>query len=393
MDSIILISQQKNIESICREIDELGRFALDLEFIPEKTFKPVLALLQIATDNSVYIIDPLSNLRLDDIWKKVADERIVKILHAAKEDLNIIRELSGLTPVNIFDTQVAAGFLGYGFPVGYKKLLDQLLKIQISKSESFTDWLCRPLSKLQLEYAFEDVCHLMKLTDKLINLLQQENRLSWVQEECINLYSQDSSSDNNYYNFTKIKGSRSLSGHKLAVLKALCDLRLEQAHQSNKPLRSILSDNTLLELSKKCPKRIETFDELRGINLEQARRYGTKIIATIEKSLALPKEEWPRWPNSQIISDNETLAGDILYAMLKVKAYHLKIAPELIATRSEIQKLITYFKNNCQAEKDLPLLQDWRFEIAGQHLLSMLDGKSAQIKMDLQTDPSVQLSH
>ena len=258
MPSIIPIINQDVLASICSEIDNLGRFALDLEFIPEKTFKPVLALVQIATDKDVYIIDPLANLQLSDLWRKVADKQIMKVLHAAKEDLNIIRDLSNSTPANIFDTQLAAGFLGQGFPVGYKKLLDQTLNIQINKSESFSDWLFRPLSKLQLEYAFEDVCHLLPLADKLIETLKQRNRLDWVEGECASFFTQEASSEIKDYNFTRIKGARALSRQKLAILKALCDLRLEEAKQSNKPLKTILSDTTLLELSKKMPYKNRT---------------------------------------------------------------------------------------------------------------------------------------
>ena len=177
MDSIKLIFKQEELNRICAEIDELGRFAIDLEFIPEKTYTPVLALLQIATDKGVYIIDPLANVQLDELWKRVADEKITKILHAAKEDLNIIRTLSNLTPKNIFDTQVAAGFLGQGYPAGYKKLLGQVLDISINKSESFTDWLIRPLSSLQIQYAFEDVCHMLRLADKLTEMLKERD---WI---------------------------------------------------------------------------------------------------------------------------------------------------------------------------------------------------------------------
>ncbi len=393
MDPIIPIVDQQNLAAVCNEIESLGRFALDLEFIPEKTFKPVLALLQIATDRSVYIIDPLSNLQLNELWQKVADERIIKVLHAAKEDLNIIRELSNLVPSNIFDTQVAAGFIGQGYPAGYKKLLDQILNIQINKSESFTDWLFRPLSNLQLEYAFEDVCHLLPLADRLMELLKQNHRLEWVLDECASFFAQEASNDAKDYVFTKIKGARGLPRQKLAVLKALCDLRLEEAKQTNRPLKAILSDITLLELSKKVPGKIESFEEIRGINIEQARRYGKKIISAIEKAVALPQSDWPSWPAAQMISENEALAGDTLYAILKIEAYGLQVAPELLATRNEVQKLITYFKRDCHGEKDLSILKGWRHQLVGQKILSVLEGRNVQIKLDLKMDPSVQIFH
>ncbi len=387
------IVSQEDLAAICKEIDSLGRFALDLEFIPEKTFKPVLALLQIATDKGVYIIDPLAKLELNDLWHKVADKQITKILHAAKEDLNIIRQSSNLVPSNIFDTQVAAGFLGFGYPIGYKKLLDQILGIQINKSESFTDWLFRPLSVLQLEYAFEDVCHLLSLADRLMQSLEEHKRLEWVLDECKSYFTREVSCEAKDYAFTRIKGARGLSRQKLAVLNALCDLRLEEAEQTNRPLKTILSDNTILELSKKLPGNIKTFEEMRGVNLEQARRYGKKIISTIEKAVCSPESDWPNWPVSLLVSENDALAGDTLYAMLKIEAYELKIAPELLATRNEIQKLITNFKRHCHEEIDQAILKGWRRELVGNKLLSMLEGEEFQIAFDLKKDPSVRIFH
>jgi ribonuclease D len=392
MDSMIPIIKQENLNSICAEIDKLGRFALDLEFIPEKTYKPVLALLQIATDNGVYIVDPLAKLKFDELWQKVANAKITKVLHAAKEDLNIIRDLSGLVPHNIFDTQLAAGFLGQGFPVGYKKLLDQTLKVQINKSESFTDWLCRPLTKLQMEYAFEDVYHLLPLADKLVESLQMQNRLDWVLDECASFFSRENSSESQDYTFTKIKGARALSRQKLAILKSLCDLRIDEAKQSNRPLKIILSDITLLELSRKAPSSIDSFEQIRGINIDQAKRLGKKIILAIETALSLAQEDWPTWPSSYLVSDNENLAGDTLYAILKIEAYQLQIAPELLATRNEIQKLINCFNRNCHTEKDIPILRSWRGDIVGKKLLSILEGSQVQLKLNLKEEPSAKIS-
>ncbi len=391
MESIKPIVKQEELDRICHEIDQLGRFALDLEFIPEKTYNPVLALLQIATDKGIYIIDPLANVQLMEFWKKVADPKIVKILHAAKEDLNIIRQLSGLVPKNIFDTQVAAGFLGQGFPAGYKKLLAQVLDIQINKSESFTDWLVRPLSEMQLQYAFEDVCHMLALADTLSESLKEKNRLTWVLDECASFFTEEARQGTDY-SFTRIKGARVLSRHKLAVLQALCVFRTEEAKRINKPLRSILSDMTLLELSKKTPRKVEAFDEMRGINIDQARRHGKKIITIIEEALNLPQQDWPIWPAMDVVPDTEALVGDVLYALLKVESYQLEIAAELLATRNEVQRLITYFRRDGGEQQDLSLLTGWRHELIGEQLLNILRGTPLQINVDIRDPAPVKVS-
>jgi len=392
MNSIKPIFKQEELVAVCAEIEKRGRFALDLEFIPEKTFNPVLALLQVATDESVYIIDPLSTVQLNLLWQKVADKRIMKVLHAAKEDLNIIRQISNLTPRNIFDTQIAAGFLGHGYPVGYKKLLAQMLNVQINKSESFTDWLMRPLSELQLRYAYEDVCHLLPLADKLMAMLKEKQRLDWVCNECAAFFCQENLTDIRDYGYTRIKGARSLAPQKLAVLQALCELRIEEAKRTNKPLKAILSDITLLELSRKIPSSVEDFNEMRGINIEQAKRQGKQIIAAIQKALALPQANWPSWPGAEMITDAEGLSGDVLYAILKVEAYELEIAPELLATRNDVQKLITNCRHDCHEDKELAVLKDWRYELIGKKLLSILDGAQVRVELDLKKEIPVKVS-
>ena len=387
-----VISRQEELLPFFEELDRDGRFAIDLEFIPEKTFQPVLALIQIATAQTVYILDPLAKLTLHDLWQRIADKRFVKILHAGREDLNIVFQLSSLIPQNIFDTQIAAGFLGFGYPVGYKNLLYQVLNININKSESFTDWLARPLSPQQLQYAYEDVSHLLPLADKLIALLKSQNRLNWALEECLCAFSEETFKSRTY-NFTKIKGARALSRQKLAVLQALCDLRTEEATRTNRPLKSILSELCLLELSKWNAEDLSALEKMRGINLDQVRRLEKKIVTTIKTALSMKAEDWPSWPDSEKISEEEFLIGDFLYTVLKVEAYSTKIAPELLATRGEVQKLVAHFKTDCHGEKKLPVLQTWRYELIGQKLLSLLSGKEIQISLSLKGTVPIQISH
>src|ERR1043165_4427171 len=133
-----IIRSKSELETLCKEIDENKRFALDLEFIPERTYEPEICLVQVATDSGPFIIDPYEIQDLGEIWKRIADPEILKVLHAGDQDLDLMHLNCGLLPQNIMDTQIAAGFIGFGYPIGYGKLLNQLLGISISKSESFT---------------------------------------------------------------------------------------------------------------------------------------------------------------------------------------------------------------------------------------------------------------
>src|SRR5271170_1664503 len=173
-----IVTTSDALEEICARIDVNRRFAVDLEFIPERTYQPVLCLVQLAVGDEAFIVDPLAVKDLMPLWQRVADPDIEKILHAAVQDLDLIFKASMLVPRNIFDTQIAAGFAGFGYPIGYGKLLQQLLGITISKSESFTDWMERPLSEPQVKYAIEDVCHLLPMADRLATHLDGLGRAS-----------------------------------------------------------------------------------------------------------------------------------------------------------------------------------------------------------------------
>lgn len=216
-----LITKQEDLQEICHEIDKGGRCAIDLEFIPERTYAPVLCLVQVATDDSAYIIDPLALPDLRYLWDRISDPHVMVILHAANQDLDIINSLSGKVPKNVFDTQIAAGFAGLGYPLGYGKLLNQLLSITIDKTESFTDWLTRPLTEAQIKYAVDDVCHLLPLYDRLRAKLEKLGRLKWAEEECKRYVDAARYERDHTMDFLRVKGSSSLNRRGLAVLQAL----------------------------------------------------------------------------------------------------------------------------------------------------------------------------
>lgn len=386
-----IIIKDQDLKEILQKIDANGRFAMDLEFIPERSYHPVLCLVQIATDEETFIIDPLKVQNLHELWKRVADPGIQTVLHAAVQDLDLIFTLSSLVPSNIFDTQIAAGFAGLGYPAGYGKLLQQLLGITIAKSESFTDWLERPLSESQIEYAREDVCHLLPMADKLSQTLKEQGRLNWALEE-FRVYS----NERRYLRtekdqFTRVKGASSLNRRGLAVLQRLCEFREEEAERINRPARSILSDATLIELSRKPPASVNDIQRIRGIRSDQVKLFGKQAIETVNTALALPQEQWPVWPAARTTPKRELLVGDILYALLKVISYQSNIATELLATRDDVQYLVRLVKENRLDNADFSLLKGWRHEMAGRMLCDLITNDRLQLQFDLESDPPVKL--
>jgi len=386
-----IIIRQAELEELYKNIDDSGRFAIDLEFIPERSFQPILCLVQINVGQQTFIVDPLKVQDLNGLWERIANSEIQKVLHAGVQDLHLIFQLSSRVPSNIFDTQIAAGFAGFGFPTGYGKLLQQLLGITITKSESFTDWLERPLSPSQIEYAREDVCHLLPMADKLVEILERQGRLNWALEECKLYCETQEYIPAKTQDFARVKGASGLNRRALAVLQRLYEFRDAEAKRIDRPPRSVLSDTTLVELSRKLPSSITDIQRMRGIRPDQVRAFGKRLIEHIEAGLAIPAEECPKWPTTRRTPKREALIGDMLYSILKVVAYQADIATELLATRDDVQKLVRLIKEGDSDKSDFALLKGWRFEMAGKFLCDLVRRDKLRLHFNLDSDPPVRL--
>ena len=376
-----MIVQSSQLEALCQKIETAGRFSMDLEFIPERTYDPELCLVQIATDEEAFIIDPLKIKDLNPLWEFVADPDTLVVLHAAEHDLDLVYRLSGLVPQNVIDTQIAAGFAGFGFPIGYGKLLSQLLNVQISKTESFTDWLIRPLSDSQIEYALDDVRHILPMYDKLVAELDKIDRFAWAEEECKKYTKQKRYERDRSKEFYRVKGASALSRRGLAVLRALVEWRDKEAQRVNRPTRTITQDNILLELARRPPKAANEIDRIRGARPDQIRAHGAAIISAIQAGLATPEQECPFWPAFKNPPKRDTLHVDVLFTFVKVIAHEMELAPELVTTREELQNVVRDYREKNLDREDHDILQGWRYEMAGKMLLDVLGGASMNVTL------------
>jgi ribonuclease D len=380
-----IITSANALEGLCKQIDTAGHFALDLEFIPERTYIPQLCLVQICVGNTSYIVDPLSVSDLSQLWNKVSDPKISVGLHAGEQDLAIIYHLSGCAPANVLDTQIAAGFLGFGYPIGYSKLLQQLLGVSISKIETFTDWMQRPLTDSQIEYAIDDVRYLPAMEQKLREMLIASNRLDWVMDECTSRYKSprlfhaDPERD-----FIKIKGSRALSRRGLAVLRELFRFRETQAVATNRPPQKIISDMFLLELARRPIKQMKDLERVRGLRQDQISKYGESIVNAVVAGLAVSEADLPTPSNFKVPSRSEVLKTDVLLLLLKSFCHASDLAPDLVATRADLEKLVRSFSIGKLSSDSLSLIQGWRNDLVGHKLVEALNG--APIKLQLTSD-------
>ena len=382
-----IITKSAQLLDVCKKIDECGRFGMDLEFIPERTYAAELCLVQVSTDTDAYIIDPIALADLTPLWERIANPDLLKVLHAADQDLDLAFTASGLIPQNIIDTQIAAGFLGFGYPVGYGKLLQSLLGITISKTESYTDWTARPLTQSQVEYALDDVRHLLPMYDQLQERLHAMKRFTWVEEECAKYsqrkyYEKDRSND-----FLRIKGANALNRRGLAVLRELSDWRHGEAYRSNRPLKSILQDGILLEFARRPPKEFVELQRIRGVRPDQLRQYGGGLLEAVKAGLAVPDGDLPKWPTARIPSRREVLMADVLYTVLRVTCFDLDIAPELVATRSILEALVRQHAEGSIEQSNLPVLKGWRHEMAGNTLVQLLSGAALSMQFSDEEHP------
>ncbi|MEZ4533681.1 MAG: ribonuclease D [Cyanobacteriota/Melainabacteria group bacterium] len=377
-----IITKSAELKPLLDLIDEHKTVCLDLEFVPERTYFPVLCLIQCCVDGKPFIIDPFECKELNELWQRVTAPDVKAIFHAASQDLNIIFQESGLIPENVFDTQIAAGFAGYGYSAGYRKLLQEVLSITIPKTESFSDWQARPLSDSQMEYAVNDVLHLEPLARKLEKQLEDAGRLDWVLEECKSyeekeLYLPDRSRD-----FLKIKGASKLNSRALAVLRELWCFRDEEARGQNKPPRLILQDNLMIEVARRQTRSLGNLKKMRGIRIDQVNRWGDDIIDCVERGLALPGSECPTIPTGKAPHRSEIISSDFIYLLLKIFADELELATEHLATRDEIQSLVRLDADRMVDEhEDIRLTRGWRRMAVGQRIIDIIEG--AEVKLSI----------
>ena len=381
---VCVVTSEAELEGLIRHLDEAGAGCFDFEFIPERTYFPVLCLVQICVETTAYIVDPFELPDLSELWARVADPDILCIFHAGGQDLEIAYQQSGLVPKNIFDTQISAGFAGLGYSAGYRRLLEQVLNVRIEKTESYSDWQARPLTREQIDYAVNDVIHLMPLYEDIVSRLEEMGRLDWALEECRAYEDESTYNRDKERDFMRIKGASSLSPRALAVLREVWWWRDEEARRENKPPRVILSDNALFEVAKRKISTLDGLKKMRGMRGDQVRNYGDYILEAIARAKALSEEECPVWPSGRAPHKSELLVGDFLYLMLKCRASEIGLAPEHLTTRDELQNLLKQHKaGKLDEESDFKLLKGWRFENAGKLILELIEGDSVKVSIGM----------
>lgn len=364
-----LIATTSDLADACARLAQHPFVTVDTEFMRETTYFPKLCLIQMASPDEAVLVDPLApGLDLAPFMALMADSGVVKVFHAARQDLEIVWILGRLIPAPLFDTQVAAMVCGYGDSVGYEQLANDLAKARIDKSSRFTDWSRRPLSEAQLVYAESDVTHLRDIYLALAADLAASGRESWVAEEMAVLNSPGTYEVQPENAWQRLKG-RIRKPKELALLIELAGWRESEAKQRDVPRQRVLKDDALMDIVQRAPRTSEALAELRSVpNGFERSRAGAEVLAAVERGLALDPRSLPRLERERGRAANGAVL-DLLKVLLKATADTERVAPKIIASSDDLEAVAA------DDEADVPALKGWRRDIFGEKALALKNGQ------------------
>lgn len=376
--NMTLITDTDSLSDFCSRLKSNEYITVDTEFMREKTYWPKLCLIQVAGPDKAAAIDTLAEgMDLSPLYDLFDDTSILKVFHAARQDLEIFFHLTGRLPMPVFDTQVAAMVCGFGDSVGYEQLVSKLTKHRIDKSSRFTDWSLRPLKKKQLDYAISDVVYLRPAYDKLRKRLHTNGRESWTEEEMATLTRVETYRPDPRAVFRRIK-CRTQSNRMLAVLRELAAWRETEAQRRDVPRNRVLRDETLVEMAHQRPRDVKDLARTRGLGSNLANgRYGRQILAAIEAGVAVPDDECPSPQLKPDLPRGIGPVADMLKVLLKAKCEQWDVANKLVASSADID-LIAAFAEDC----GVPTLSGWRREVFGEDALKVRRGEAGLVIND-----------
>src|SRR3954466_8586954 len=347
-----------------------GRLGLDTEFVSERRFRPLLCLVQIVVGDRIEILDPLGELDATPLAAVLADPAIEVVLHAGRQDVALLKRSWDTEVTNIFDTQVAGGFAGYGAQSGYDSLVRSLLGVSAKGAEGFSRWDRRPLTPDQIEYARADVEHLLPMTDALQERLRESGRLEWAREECRAL---EAASDERppQEQFARLPRVRRLSKRQRAVALTLVGWRQDLAREIDRPPSSILPDHVLVEIARRQPDSRRGLEEVRGMPGQTFQRWHRELLDAVARGRDAP--DAPDLPDVEPGDQGDAPLIALGQALVRQRALEAKVAVDLLSTQSDIAAVVGALRRD-SSEPDVRTLQGWRRELVGDELVKLLSG-------------------
>lgn len=368
-NSRVYIANQESFEAFLDRARSSSVLAIDTEFLREKTYYAKLCLVQLATDDEVAIVDPF---KIDDLSAMAAvlgDENVMKVFHAAGQDLEIIWHEVGCMPKPLFDTQVAAALLGHTQQIGYGALVHAVCGVQLKKIDSFTDWSRRPLSDSQLDYAADDVVYLPRMYNRMRSELERLGRLHWLDPEFEEMSSSERFESDERQRYKRLKRVGQLSRRQLACAREVAAWRELTAQKRDVPRKWVITDEQIVEA---CKREARTIDELfmvRGMREKLGTRDARTVAALMKSALDAPPSTWPEPDRSGKNEPNVDAPLDLMSALVRLRAKENGVAFPTLASHDDLLRVARGYREG------IDLLRGWRRALVGEELLELLDGK------------------
>ena len=364
------IDTDEQLQEVVEACLEVSVIALDTEFARFNTYYPIVGLIQIYTGAACFLIDPLSVSSIEPLKAVMVERSLLKVLHACSEDMEVFQYALGIVPTPVYDTQIASAALGVGFSVGYQALVEHYLDISLSKDQTRSDWLARPLTASQLDYAALDVIHLLEVYKVQLEALEGGPKLGWVQAESLGLGLGIPTVAAPEDSYKKFKGLWQLNRMQLNLLKDLCSWREITARKEDIPRNRVVDQKSLVLIVKEEVSSMQGFQNVAGLTSKQVRKYGDQILVIQAEARLVHEEDCPEiFVRTDAPINNKKLKR--LKRVVEERALSLSIAPELLTKRRHLEKLIR--SEDAQGEYHLPReLGGWRESVIGEALLAEL---------------------
>lgn len=358
----ILIEDNQTLTQFCDKLINEPLLAVDTEFFRETTYLPHLGLIQIAGREDIICVDPLAFNAREQLRRLFFNAEIIKVLHSCSQDMEVLFLYFGELPAPIFDTQIAAAMLGFQDQIGYAKLVAQEYEVELDKSQTRTNWLKRPLSAKQIEYAGEDVLYLLPLYEKFTSALIDKQRDGWLQEDCLQLCGNSQRFRPDFENcWQRVKGYIQLEGVQLAICRCVAQWREQLAIDQDMTRRRVMTDDLVLKISASALKPSQLLDIDKHIARFSAEAQKNLALA-FEAGLQTPESQWPVI-NRQRPSNEEKAQLKYLQSIVQAKADELGVHQSVLCSKKNLERLM-------QGSREGKLLNGWRFECIGERLLT-----------------------
>jgi ribonuclease D len=379
----LIVARPAELGPCLEHIAGCGALGFDTEFVGEDSYHPELCLVQVATPERLYLIDPFSAGPLEAFWNLLIDPHRTVVVHAGREEVRLCELGGGKAPGNVFDVQIAAGLIGLTYPLGHAALVQQLLNRPVAKGETLTDWRRRPLTRHQIGYAYDDVRHLLDLHRRISNRLEKLGRTAWAREEFADLVRRVRVENPESERWRKLRGLGGLDRRKLAAVRELFAWRDEIAAKGNRPARTVLRDDLLVEIARRNPKTPADFQVLRGL----PRLDFEAVLGAVERARALPADLLPIPAERDNDPPQVGWVTGILMAALGDFCARWDLSSSLVASTADVKLLVRARLPDGPAPTGSSLTRGWRAVHVRPHLDALLDGRKA-LRVGSVADPA-----